>query len=210
MGHYIQATGKVLGFIAFFAGWQVLGYALSLTLTSDMITLTAVSLAITTVAVLGLSKYLYEHTFWQLFSYRLSVPTVAKTFGLWLIFVLVSELAGHYWQQTPMDFMQDIALDNRSWVLWLAVVVLAPICEELVFRQLIFETLAKFGQVVAVLGSSLLFAGVHWQYNWFGVSLVFMLALILCYAKIKTRALTLPIAVHMLNNAVALALYAPS
>lgn len=141
-------------------------------------------------------------------------------FGLLVLFWVSSELIGRQFEQSPMAFMDEFIQDvGLGWLIMLMVIV-APIYEECLFRGAIFgrlyacqtqksnTNLAKqplFWQ--ASLLSGALFALVHTQYDWFGVILIGMLAMILAWARVKTGGLILPIALHMVNNAMAMAVY---
>lgn len=62
----------------------------------------------------------------------------------------------------------DILVDNQDspWIIGviMLVVVGAPLAEELLFRGLVLRTIERwFGGVVAIIGSSILFAIPHWQ-----------------------------------------------
>lgn len=187
----------------------VVGQALGLLLSVELsITDSGFMLAvITTVAALvvglfallcgGLKRY---------FAYP-SYPIIIQALAGWTLFAVVVQALGGYLDESPMDFMDGLLNSTNVLWVWLAVAVVAPIGEELVFRGLIFERLAAINQAVAWLGSSVLFALVHWQYNWFGLLAIFVLALFLCYVRVKSGGLVLPVAIHSLNNAVAMALY---
>lgn len=125
----------------------------------------------------------------------------------WGLFAILVQVLGGYFDQSPMDFMDGIITASNRWWVWFAVVVVAPIGEELIFRGLIFERLSAINTATATVISSVLFTLVHLQYNWFGLVAIFVLALLLCYVRVRSGGLLLPIAIHSLNNAVAMGLY---
>jgi len=87
-------------------------------------------------------------------------------------------------------------------LLFVLAVVAAPLCEEFIFRGLIFGGLRRStGLVPSMLMSAALFAIVHPP-----VSMIPVFALGLCtaYAYERTRALLAPVLVHALYNAVVL------
>lgn len=90
-------------------------------------------------------------------------------------------------------------------VVVLAVVILAPIAEEVFFRGVVFNAwLREGGRRWAFLGSSALFAIIHLSL----VSLVpiFLLGLALAWVYDRTRSLLAPIAMHATVNGISVAL----
>lgn len=87
-----------------------------------------------------------------------------------------------------------------------AVVVAAPIYEELVFRGLLLPGLAcsRLGPRWAVLATSVLFALLHMQYDWFDVLSVLALGVLLGMARVAGASTGLTILLHALVNAIAL------
>lgn len=139
--------------------------------------------------------------------------------GLLLLFFGLSEGLGRLLDKTPMDFMVAFIEDNPLWLVLFLTVIVAPVYEELLFRGVIFGLMAHANPkkirtaptqrqlIFAGIVSSLLFAVVHLQYDWFGFALIFLLALLFCYLRVRSGSLVLPILFHMLNNAAAMAVY---
>ncbi|MFI3265088.1 MAG: type II CAAX endopeptidase family protein [Rikenellaceae bacterium] len=93
-------------------------------------------------------------------------------------------------------------MNASGWPLMIAVVVCAPLFEEILCRGFIFEAMrAKGGVIVAWLGSSLFFGLLHLDPVM--VVYAFFLGLILCYIYIRSGSLIAPIIIHAFNNAVA-------
>ncbi len=85
---------------------------------------------------------------------------------------------------------------------FLALVVLAPIIEEAIFRGFLFSQLRKNLHFLwTALLVSLTFGLVHLQWN-VGVD-VFCLSLVLCYIREKTGTIWVGVGVHMLKNLLA-------
>jgi hypothetical protein len=105
------------------------------------------------------------------------------------------------------DWMIDIF---RSAVflplLLFALLVVAPVLEEVVFRGFWFEGLrrSRLGEVGAIVLGSLVWASVHLQYEWFYVAQVFVFGLVLGAARVRTRSLVTPIAMHAFFSGIAL------
>lgn len=135
-------------------------------------------------------------------------------FGLLLaVFLLISGGLQDFFGRSSSDFMDEL-LDERSfWLMMVLVLVIAPIYEEWVFRGFVMGVILHAqGQrtiktFVAIVVSSLAFALVHLQYDWLGLGLIFVLALMLAWARLATRTLYVPMVLHILNNAMAMAEY---
>lgn len=114
------------------------------------------------------------------------------------------------WQGFNADQAQLIGFQGLSGtyeylLAFTALVIIAPIVEELLFRGYLFGKLrAKLGFWTAALATSVLFGFVHMQWN-VGVD-VFALSLVLCYIREKTGAIWAGIALHMIKNSIAFAL----
>lgn len=84
----------------------------------------------------------------------------------------------------------------------IALIVVAPITEEFIFRGIILHRwAAKWGIIPAILGSSILFGFCH--VNPIGLS---MFGIVMALLYIKTSTLIVPIVAHALNNTVAVAM----
>lgn len=101
------------------------------------------------------------------------------------------------------EFTQAVT-GNARIVSFLALVVIPPVIEELLFRGFMFPAFAgKFGILLGALFSSLLFGFAHLQAN-VGVYTV-VLGLLLCYMYKRTNSIIPGMLLHMLNNYVAYA-----
>lgn len=91
-------------------------------------------------------------------------------------------------------------------LLYLAVGVAAPLFEEVFFRGFMFQGLrhSRLGRWGAVLLPSLLWAVIHLQYDVYDVTSIFIFGVLMGIAQVKTRSLYVPIAMHALNNILAL------
>lgn len=81
----------------------------------------------------------------------------------------------------------------------LATVIVAPIVEEIVFRELILSALRKAMPLpVAIVLSTLLFAVSHGQLLW--ICYTFVLGVVLCVIRVKTGTCSASILVHAVFN----------
>ena len=135
--------------------------------------------------------------------------------GLLLIFMISSQALTYALDKTPLDFVDPLYQSVSSvWLLVLAMVIVAPIYEELIFRGLLWSAIAEQftsasdaghrGAIVASLVTSTIFAVIHLQYGMYEISTIVVLALLFCYARIKSGSLILPMLLHIINNGAAM------
>jgi CAAX protease family protein len=87
-------------------------------------------------------------------------------------------------------------------ILWLALVVVAPVSEELLFRGFLHRGWAPswLGVSGTIVLTSVLWALLHQQYNWFGILWVFLVGLIFGCIRQRSGSTTLTIMLHALYN----------
>ncbi|OBX84735.1 hypothetical protein A9306_00120 [Moraxella atlantae] len=134
-----------------------------------------------------------------------------------LLFALniVLECIGRWLQREPMAFMDDLVVSAQPfWWLVVAMVIAAPIYEELMFRGFMWTALAqstvkgrKLGAWGASIITSVIFALIHLQYGAVEMLGIVALGMLFAVARAKTGALYLPITLHIANNAMAMAQY---
>lgn len=90
-------------------------------------------------------------------------------------------------------------------LLWIAVVIVAPLWEEIVFRGFGFRGFrsSRLGLAGAILVPALFWTGLHVQYDAYDLSFVFALGLFFGFARERTGSVTVPIVLHVLNNLIA-------
>jgi hypothetical protein len=90
-------------------------------------------------------------------------------------------------------------------VLVVALLVAAPVVEEVFFRGFMYKGLeaSAVGVAGAILITSLIWAGIHLQYDWYGKGTIFVVGLFLGVVRWRTKSITLPILLHGMMNAVA-------
>lgn len=133
------------------------------------------------------------------------VITLALIYGIDYLKALID--------RPPSSFTTDIYHSAQSLpLLYLAIAVAAPLFEELFFRGFMFQGLRSsfLGNWGAVLLSSGLWAVIHMQYDIYDITGIFIFGIILALAQLRTRSLYIPIAMHALNNALALSQVAMS
>jgi membrane protease YdiL (CAAX protease family) len=90
-------------------------------------------------------------------------------------------------------------------LLILAMVILAPLTEELFFRGFLFEGLlaSRLGPIGAVLLTSAAWSVVHAQYDLYGIATIFADGLLLGVIRWKTGSTLLTMVLHGLANLIA-------
>ncbi len=132
------------------------------------------------------------------------IGTVLRWTGLILLFLAAAELLS---QAMGRQLLPDFVLETyktavSSALLLAAVVIAAPLAEEILFRGFILagfrsDTLSD-GAAVSL--SALLWAANHFQYDLFEMILVFLQGVIMGFAKIKTESVYTPLAMHASVN----------
>lgn len=135
-----------------------------------------------------------------------------KTARFWLLvfigLILVSELIT-YLLGKPLipDFVMAIYNSTNSlWLLWIAIVIAAPVFEELFFRGFVITGLSKtfMGPVGAIVISSLAWAAIHSQYELYLIFTIFIFGLVLGFVRLKTNSVLLTIGLHAFMNLISM------
>lgn len=82
----------------------------------------------------------------------------------------------------------------------LAVCIIAPITEELIFRGVLLRSLSRYNLLFASIATSVLFGVIHGNFG--QMFSAFLMGLVLSYVTVKTGSIKLAIGLHMLNNTV--------
>ena len=128
---------------------------------------------------------------------------VAGLFVLVMGWDLLSRATGR--EVTPgfmVDVLKSARADGALWLLIVAFCVAAPISEELFARGFLYrgwsETFLR--PAGAILLSSVVWTGLHLQYDWFFFGEVFSIGLWLGYLRHRSNSTWLTIVLHGLNN----------
>jgi len=139
-----------------------------------------------------------------------SVPV--KTYLFWGAITLFIAIVGEYivvWfgaDRIPEFMIDTYANTGHLWLLFLAVVIAAPVWEELLFRGFLMRGLESsfVTRIGAVVITAAVWALIHFQYEWQYLLLVFIMGLALGCARLATASIFVPISMHVLNNSLAL------
>ncbi len=137
---------------------------------------------------------------------RISVAEFAAVFlvarlGEWvgsMISNFLTELIGMVRGRDVTDTLTAVVEDLPPWFLILSVVIIGPIVEEIIFRKWIIDRLGAYGDVPAILFSSVLFALSHG--NFFQFAYTFFCGLAFGYLYTRTGKVIYPMLLHMLTN----------
>ena len=104
-------------------------------------------------------------------------------------------------------FQTDIytTASTAGWLLWLliAVVILTPIGEEVLFRGFLFRGWLRAPRDAwpVIVATSLLWAIIHLQYDWYVIAQIFVFGLLLGWLRWASGSTILTILLHALINA---------
>jgi len=103
-------------------------------------------------------------------------------------------------------FMSAVyATGDPLWMIWVALIIAAPLFEETFFRGFLFKGFESsfMGPIGAVLMTAGLWAAIHVQYDAYGVATIFCGGLLLGAARVLTRSLLVPLGLHAAASLVA-------
>ena len=134
----------------------------------------------------------------------------------WLVYTLVlmfllAVASYTFGFEQSLDWMVSLYRETSYVaVLVVALVVAAPLVEEILFRGFFYEglTQSRVGPAGAIVLSSLAWSCLHIQYNLFFIGQVFLLGILFGLARHQTGSLIVPISMHALNNGIAVAMLA--
>lgn len=196
------------------------------TIVSLSVIVSCVLIALLIIVIIRLKKAdLRQYLALKPFSWALGIGM----FSLLLIFMVASQALTYWLDKSPSDFVDPLYQSVSSvGLLVFALVIVAPIYEELVFRGILWQAISEQftksnlesqpkghpqqkptvkGALIASILTSLIFAVIHLQYGIYEISTIVLLALIFCYARYKSASLLLPILLHIINNGAAMWLY---
>jgi membrane protease YdiL (CAAX protease family) len=139
--------------------------------------------------------------------YEISGNQVLLSLGVVLGFIGVMTLLENSLGLEAGDTINDTLFDTSLWppLFGIAVVIFAPLFEELFFRGFLFEGIlqSRLGAAGAIIITSVVFAILHIQYNAFGMFYIFLLGIIMGLVRWKTRRLWSTLVMHAVVNLLA-------
>ncbi|MBQ5362563.1 MAG: CPBP family intramembrane metalloprotease [Clostridia bacterium] len=112
--------------------------------------------------------------------------------------LLVAPFVG---EDTGVDLILDMVSPDKGYMVvpaFMMIVIIPAFCEELLFRGLVLGSLLPYGKVVAIIGSSLLFAAMHQSWGQLLYTAVAGIFLGMLYAE--SRSVWPSVLVHLLYN----------
>jgi uncharacterized protein len=100
------------------------------------------------------------------------------------------------------DVLKSARADGALWLLLIAFCIAAPISEEFFARGFLYRGWSESFLKVpgAIILSSLVWTGLHLQYDWFFLGEVFSIGLLLGYLRYRSDSIWLTVILHGLNN----------
>ena len=130
--------------------------------------------------------------------------------GLLVAFMVVSTLfSAVASRETPIFVTEVYPTASPFWMLLLALIVAAPLFEEVFFRGFLHRGLAQsyVGHVGAIVITAALWSAIHTQYDYWEMTMVFFLGLLLGAARTYGGSLYLPLAMNAAYNAVSVVIF---
>ncbi len=131
--------------------------------------------------------------------------TLLKWVGIATVFLVGAEFvidASH--ADLGGAVMKKLMKDTDSpWLFWLAIVLAAPLFEEIFFRGFIFRGFETsfLGTPGTIALTAILWAAMHVQYTIYGMAFIFCTGIVFGAARAQTRSLFVPLTLHGAMNA---------
>ena len=121
---------------------------------------------------------------------------------LWILYFAFASLYGYVFEiEMPSDFF-EYSKAVPVWMISIVFIVGAPIAEELLFRGYLYSQLinTKLGMYGTIIFTSLLWTGLHAQYDVDILISIFFLGLVLGYVRYRYDSVYLAIVIHAIHN----------
>ena len=139
---------------------------------------------------------------WPPGSLRRVVAGVAGLLALAIVAGLAIYMIDRQALAADLKPFAELARSRNWWVLLLAAGIGAPLAEELLFRGMLFSGLRRspLGFSGAALVSTLFWTSLHATYSPYGLGLLVIIGLYLCWLRERSGSLWPPIAAHAVYN----------
>jgi membrane protease YdiL (CAAX protease family) len=173
-----------------------------------LISVSSIATALSLVAVLTLAAWLAR---WPAAEYLgLVMPArrdVVRAFAALIPFLLAYDamtwlLGRDIISQFQVDAYTSAKASGALTLLWIAIVVTAPVSEEIVFRGFLFRGWVRSprGAWAGILIIAALFAIIHIQYNWYEMLQVFLVGTLLTWTRWWSGSTLLTMMMHAAVN----------
>lgn len=124
------------------------------------------------------------------------------------LYLLLEKLSGALFERPeyPQFLIEVYASAEPILLFWLALALVAPVAEEVLFRGFLFVGLRHswLGSSGAIVATSFLWTIIHLQYDFFDKLLIFVLGLYLGWLRSRFNSILPPIFIHVVVNIIAL------
>ncbi len=170
---------------------------------------TIILFTVTIVMLLAIVKLKKKASYIDYFAIRL--PDFASiqfwAFVLFLVLFAANAYALVIGKPVPPEFLKKLYISaDPTWLLFMSIIVLNPLFNELLFRGFVLSGLenSELTPVGAVIVTSFIWALVHYQLDLYMVVITFALGIVFGFSRIYSRSILLPIGLHMFMNSAAL------
>ncbi|MCH5200984.1 MAG: CPBP family intramembrane metalloprotease [Oscillospiraceae bacterium] len=94
--------------------------------------------------------------------------------------------------------LPDDGQSGSAWIFILFVVIIAPVCEELIFRKLLLQPLRGCGDMFAAVASAFIFGAIHGNFDQFPYA--FAVGLLYGILAVRSSSVLPTLALHFANN----------
>jgi uncharacterized protein len=161
------------------------------------------SLAIVTVIKFKKKSNLVDYLAFKKVEYK----SLFSWIGLLLGYVILADAVGLLFDRPIVNEFMLINYKTATpiWLLWFALIIAAPIFEELFFRGFLFKgfVTSPIGAVGTIILTSAVWAIIHTQYGYVDVGIIFFMGILLGCARFKSDSILVPIAMHSIANLLA-------
>lgn len=164
-----------------------------------------VALPVVAGAIALVIRYRRKRAFGEYIGLR---PVSIRVVGLFLLLafalMIVEYPFGIFFDRPDVHDWAEIAFMTTDYrlLLFLGIVVIAPVMEELLYRGYVLQAWveSKLPEVAAVVLLSALWSLTHFQYDLYDRFWVFVLGVLLAYARIRSGSIYPPLAIHFAWN----------
>lgn len=185
------------------------------TMATDAISLSAITI-IAGPAWIGVTAIAARWRRWSVRDYMALVPPrrgelIFAIACLAVILVATDVLSYALGRPVIPQFMIDAYKSAQSPIaivlLFIAIVIVAPVCEEIAFRGFLFRglSMSRLGVPGAIVLTAAMWALMHVQYDWFVIAQIFLLGIFLGWLRWATGSTVLTIVLHFITNFAAFA-----
>lgn len=177
------------------------GFFLSLVTIITAITSSVLIFVVVMVKMKGVS--VMQYLGFRKVSRKVIILSIVVMIGYILIADLVSWLLGGNVTTEWMDAVYSSSVVTP--LLWVALIIFAPAWEELFFRGFLFAGFknSRLGVIGATILTSLIWTGLHTQYNIYGITSIFITGILFGIIRHKSGSIWTTLLLHALMNLVA-------